>query len=101
MIIAVTSSGTVELRDAENFRAFKIIDETGGATVLADCLSGLATLTPDGQAAWVDPGELAVLAGADATEAWRASLAGMILAARRYGWVNEADGSVRAHIEVV
>jgi hypothetical protein len=102
MIIAITPSGQVELRDAENFRAFKIVDEAGGGSQrLEAALSGLATLTDDGKAAWVVPGRLPALAGAAATDAWRASLAKMIAAAGKFGWVNEADGTVRAHIETV
>ncbi len=102
MIIAVTSSGVVELRDAENFRAFKIVDATGsGAAYVAKCLSDLATLTEDGKAAWVVPDRLPAMAGDVATDAWRASFAQMISSAKKFGWVNEVDGTVRAHIEVV
>ena len=102
MIIAITSAGQVELRDAENFRAFKVVDATGGSLErVAQCLSGLATLTDDGKAAWVVPDRLTQLAGDLATDTWRASLAQMISAARKFGWVNEANGTIRAHIEVV
>lgn len=102
MMIAVTPSGLIELRDAENFRAFKIVDETGGGTArVASALSGLATPTADGTAAWVRPDRLTELAGETATPAWRERLAQMIAGAAKYGWVNETDGTVRAHIETV
>lgn len=68
MIIAVTSTGRVELREAHDFRAFKIIDEQGGAPgQLSASLGTLATLTPDGAAAWVSQDGVRGLLGPEAT----------------------------------
>jgi hypothetical protein len=55
MFITITRSGHIELQDAANFRAFKVLDRSGKSTVeLVAALEGFATLTPDGTAAWVD-----------------------------------------------
>lgn len=99
MIIAVTSTGQIELRDANNFRAFSILDETGNSERLAAALSGLATVTPDGQAAWVRQDKVPHLMTPEATADWRSAYEAMIAAARKFGWVNGEDGTVRAHIE--
>jgi hypothetical protein len=52
MFITITRAGHIELQDAANFRAFKIVDLSGKSHgELAAALEGLATLTSDGTAA--------------------------------------------------
>ena len=79
MIIAVTNTGRVELREAHDFRAFKIIDEQGGAPgQLSASLRTLATLTPDGAAAWVSQDGVRGLLGPEATQHWLSAFEAMI-----------------------
>jgi hypothetical protein len=100
MIIAVTSTGDLELRDADNFRAFKIVDELGGDLVrLAAALEGIGKLTPDGAAAWVAFDRVPWLPGRRGTEEWESAFHAMIAGARRFGWINDQDRTVRAHVE--
>jgi hypothetical protein len=100
MFIAITRSGQIELQDAGNFRAFKILDRSGKSRVeLAAALDGFATLTPDGTAAWVDASAVPKLLPAAPTAEWQTSFSTMIAAAGKFGWVDEATGAVRAHIE--
>jgi hypothetical protein len=100
MFIAITRSGHIELQDAANFRAFKILDRSGKSLVeLAAALEGLATLTADGSTAWVDASAVPKLLAVAPTAEWHASFNAMLSAARKFGWVNEATGRVRAHIE--
>ncbi len=100
MIIVVTSDTRVELRDPSNFRALKIVDELGGGVErLASALEGIAKVAPDGAFAWVAQDRVAGLLGSGVTEEWRAGFQAMIGAARKFGWIDEADGAGRAHIE--
>lgn len=100
MIIAVTASGAVELRDPDNFRAFKIVDEMGkGPERLSTALAGLARTEPDGKSAWVQTSGIARLLPAPPTPGWQAAFDGMLAFARKHGWVDDAAGTVRAHVE--
>ena len=100
MIISISRSGHVELQETDNFRAFKILDRSGkDRRDLAAALDGVATLTPDGAAAWVDALAVPKLLPGAPTEEWNASFDAMLAAARKFGWINEATGHVRAHIE--
>jgi hypothetical protein len=60
---------------------------------------GIETLTPDGAAAWVDASAVPKLMPDAPTAEWRASFDAMLRAARKFGWIDEATGRVRAHIE--
>ncbi len=100
MIIYITAEGRADLRDADEFRSFKIVVDRGLApAALAQALTGLATLETDVKTAWVDRDAVKRLRGADAPAAWSASFDKMIDSVRRFGWVNDQTGSVRAHIE--
>ncbi len=96
MIIFITAEGRAELREADEFRSFKIVAE---GPVTAATLAGLGTLEPDGKTAWVARDAVKRLRGADAPAAWTAAFDKMIDSVRRFGWVNDQAGTVRAHIE--
>ena len=53
----------------------------------------------DGSNAWVKRGAIATLLPKAPSEQWSASFDRMIEGARKYGWVDGAIDSVRAHIE--
>lgn len=100
MIIVVTKSGTLELRDHESFRTFKIVDESGAnSNDLSSALAGIARLAADGNAAWVSPEGLMRLLPAPPSVEWRVAFDNMFGLAAKQGWVHDADGTIRAHIE--
>lgn len=100
MIIVVTADKVVELRDSENFRAFKILNEGRlGQPDLAAALKNVATVTEDGANAWVRRTAISTLLPMGPSAAWTASFDKMIEGARKYGWVDGAADTVRAHIE--
>jgi hypothetical protein len=73
---------SVVLEEPENFTAFKVV-------------------VREAEHVWVDPEQLAVLAGDLAgTADWRTSLQGMVRYASSKGWIRE-DGAIRAHVETV
>jgi hypothetical protein len=100
MIIHVISASEVELNDRENFKAFKVTlagplsqDDIGSA------LSGVGTIDPDGKTVWVSQAALKNWKGQPQPAEWVGSFEKMIESVKKYGWVNETDGTVRAHIE--
>lgn len=101
MIIAITSSGRLELKEAHDFKGFKIAVEKPGMTdaEIAAALSGVATLDADGKNAWVSAEALKNLNGQRQPEDWIASFDKMLEKVKPFGWVNEADGTVRGHLE--
>jgi hypothetical protein len=101
MIIAITHSSTLELREPNDFKGFKVLVEKPGLSDAAidEALSGVATLDDDGKSAWVSGEALRHWGGQRQPAEWIASFDKMVETVKRFGWVNEADGTVRGHIE--
>jgi len=97
MIIHVTRAGAVELRERDDFKNFKIVAE--GDAALAPALAGIAVIEPDGKTAWVKQQALKRWQGREQPADWVASFDKMVASVKRFGWVRDEDGSVRAHIE--
>jgi len=96
MIIFVTADGRAELREPDEFRSFKIV--IGGESGLA-ALAGIATADAGGKTAWVAREAVRRLRGPEPPAEWVASFDKMVESVRRFGWVDDETGSVRAHIE--
>ena len=71
---------TVEVREPDDFKAFKVVIEVP-------------------EHAWIAPGLVTELSGRGDDDEWRQNLAGMLAYAASKGWCDEA-GRVRAHVEV-
>ncbi|WP_043736739.1 hypothetical protein [Nocardia asiatica] len=71
---------TVELREPEDFKALKVVLATSSHI-------------------WVEPENLATLAGKVDDSAWQSELRKMIDYASSKGWVDD-EGRVRVHVEV-
>ena len=87
MLIVVTKTGHVELREAENFRAFKIFNELGrGGDRPAAALDGRISVNA-----------LVSLLAEVPTPQWQTAFDDTL--ARKSGWVDDASNTLRAHIE--
>ncbi len=72
---------TTTLREADDFKAFKVVVRGGGDS-------------------FVTPDALRALAGDRADDpAWREQLDGMLGYAASKGWIREQDGAIQAHVE--
>jgi hypothetical protein len=98
MIIHVSAQGRVELNEPEDFKNFKIVLAPGVDAAAA--LAGTATLAADGKIAWVSQDAVRRLRGADAPASWGAAFDKMVNSVRKFGWINDQDRTVRAHIEI-
>jgi hypothetical protein len=102
MFLQVAAAAKVTLEDAENFRSFKVVVTLPQAdeAIVRDALSDIATL-PDQTTAWVFERALREWPGHSDDAEWQASLTAMIAKAKPYGWVDEANRSIKAHVEWV
>ena len=102
MIIAITAAGGLELREPNDFKGFKVLVEKKGASQgdIAAALKGVATLEADGKSAWVSQDALKCWKGQPQPAEWVASFDKMVEAVKKFGWVKEADRTVRGHIEI-
>jgi hypothetical protein len=102
VIITITSQGGLELREPNDFKGFKILVERKNASAadIANTLKGVATVDPDGKSAWVSQESLKRWKGQAQPAEWVASFDKMVESVKRFGWVDDAQGTVRAHIEI-
>lgn len=96
----LVSNAKVELKEPENFRAFKVVAEGSNVALAAvqAALSGIATV-PDSTTAWVSAGALFNWHGLADRPEWKDGLTAMIEKARPYGWIDPDTGAIKAHIE--
>ena len=103
MIIAITAAGTLELKEPDDFKGFKIVAEKPGATdaEIAAALKPIATPDADGKHFWVHQSALKSWNGKPQSAEWVASFDAMVEKVKKYGFIDEATGDVRGHIERV
>jgi hypothetical protein len=101
MIIAITPAGTLELKEADDFKGFKILVEKPGMTdaEITATLKSIATPDGDGKHYWVTQAAMKNWNGKAQPAEWSASFDAMLEKVKKYGYVDEATGNVKAHIE--
>jgi hypothetical protein len=103
MFIKLTADRNILLDDRHNFRAFKLVVEGRREEDLDSvrhALAGTAEL-PDADTAWVFEKALREWPEVEQDAEWQAALTGMIDKARPHGWIDEARGAIKAHVEWV
>ncbi len=100
MHIAVSKDLKARLEDAHNFKSFKVVTDTVDLSIaqLATALTGVGTVA-DAKTVWIAESWLRGQPGLADDKAWQDSLSGMIQFAKKHGWIDEAKGTVRAHVE--
>jgi len=100
MIVHVDHLGRINLLDPWDFNRFKLrIADSLGRSDLADQLSGWLRLIEGGDEAWVVQDALRRMGPGLQDAAWQEGISTMIAKAKPHGWVEEATGAIRAHIE--
>ena len=101
MIIAITAAGTLELKEPDDFKGFNIAVEKPGMTdaEIAAALKPIATADADGKHFWVHQNALKNWNGKPQSADWAASFDAMVEKVKKYGFVDEATGNVRGHVE--
>jgi len=103
MIIAITVAGTPELRDPDDFKGFKVVIEKPNIpdNEVEAALHGIAYFDAEHLHLWFHQDALKNWGGKPQAAEWVSSFDAMLEKVKKYGFVDEATGSVRAHIERV
>jgi len=102
MHISVHATNDVTFDDEQNFRAFKVVVRIPEATLeeARVALAGVATL-PDRDTAWVSADALRQWRGVKDDAEWQKGFDAMIEKAKPHGWIDEANNTIKAHVEWV
>lgn len=100
IIRVIASSRTIEIDDAGNFKAFALRMEGpfDDPAVRAELLGRIAVRS-DGEHAWISEAVLRQWPSLASESWWQDGLSTMIAAVQRFGWIDSATQSIRAHIE--
>lgn len=100
MIRIVAASCSVEINDARNFRAFSVrIEGRFDSPATEAELLGRVALSHDGEHAWISEKALREWPQLAPEAWWQDGLTGMIAAVQKFGWIDNSNHSIRAHIE--
>ena len=102
MFVKLTADRRVMLEDHDNFRAFKLVVEGRREELAAvrDALAGTAEFT-DADTAWISQATLRARPEVAQDAVWQQSFGAMIEKARPHGWIDDARGAIKAHVEWV
>ena len=100
MIRIVASSRSIEIDDSRNFKAFSVRIEGvfDDPAVLAELLGRIAARS-DPEHAWIFEKVLREWPALASEAWWQEGLSNMIAAVQKFGWIDQANQSIRAHIE--
>jgi hypothetical protein len=99
IIRIVASSGAVEIDDPGNFRAFSVRIEGSLDGVTPAQLLGRVAVSSDREHAWISEEVLREWPSLKSQAWWQDGLSNMIAAVQKFGWIDQASHSIRAHIE--
>jgi len=94
MIIAIDAAGTVSLKEASDFKGFKVATANNDAAFLTKALAAAGRY--DGSHAWISQNWL-IEQGKAEGPAWREGFDKMAAYAQSKGWIE--NGAIRAHVE--
>jgi predicted transcriptional regulator len=100
MIRMIAASRAIEIDDPENFKAFSVRIEGRFDDPAAEAaLLGRIALRHDREHAWISEQALRDWPQLKSEAWWQDGLTKMIAAVERFGWIDNANHSIRAHIE--
>jgi hypothetical protein len=100
LIRIIAASDTIEIEDARNFRAFAVrVEGPFDSQVAQDDLLGRMAVRHDREHAWISEQKLRDWPALHGESWWQTGLTDMIAAVQRFGWIDNTDHSIRAHIE--
>jgi hypothetical protein len=102
VFLKFTSAAGLQFEDRDNFRAFKLVVESGRNKIedVRRAVAGKAEL-PDAETAWIFEDALRRWPGVENDNAWQQNLSAMIEKARPHGWIDDKRKAIKAHVEWV
>ena len=101
IIRVVTSSRSIEIDDPRNFKAFSVrIEGSMDPAAQAELLSRIA-VSSDREHAWISEQALRDWPALALEGWWQDGLSNMMAAVQKFGWIDQVNRSIRAHIEYV
>ena len=99
MLVKIARDSLVSLEDPEDFKRFSVSVATSAEELprIRDAVSDAGNLI-DGETMWVNEAWLRTAPGCIEGEKWQDSVSAMIAGAKKYGWVDEGNGSIKAHV---
>jgi hypothetical protein len=100
IIRIVASSNSIAIDDPRNFKAFSVRIEGrfDDPIALAELL-GRVAVKSDGEHAWISEQVLRDWPSLVSEPWWQDGLTAMIAAVQKFGWIDQANRAIRAHIE--
>ena len=99
MIIRIIgASRSVEIDDPLNFKAFSVRIEGSIVPEVQTELLGRIAVSSDREHAWISEQALREWPSLKSEAWWQDGLSQMIAAVQKFGWVDSANQSIRAHI---
>ena len=100
IIRIIAAGGQVEIEDARNFKAFSVrIEGPFDDPALQAELLGRVALGSDREHAWISEKALREWPSLASETWWQEGLTSMIAAVQKFGWIDNVNHSIRAHIE--
>ncbi len=95
----IASSRSVEIDDPGNFRAFSVRIEGPIDPALQAELLGRVAVSSDREHAWMSETALRERASLESEGRWQDGLSNMTAAVQKFGWIDQANHAIRAHID--
>ncbi len=99
IIHIVGASREIEISDPDNFKAFSVGIEGAIGPELQAQLLDRAAVRHDREHAWISEKVLREWPSLTSEVWWQEGLSKMIAAVQKFGWIDQANQSIRAHIE--
>ena len=100
MIRIIASHRSVEIDEPANFRTFSVrIEGRFDDPAVEAELLGRVAVRHDGEHAWISERALREWPSLAPESWWQDGLTKMIAAVQKFGWIDNASHSIRAHIE--
>jgi predicted transcriptional regulator len=99
IIRLIAANRSIEIDDPRNFKAFSVrIEGVLDAAAQSELLGRIA-VKHDREHAWISEAALRDWPSLKAEAWWQDGLTGMIAAVQKFGWIDNENRSIRAHIE--
>ena len=100
MIIRIIGANrSLEIDDPKNFKAFSVRIEGAIDPEIQAELLGRVAVSRDDEHAWISEKVLREWPSLKSEAWWQEGLSNMMAAVQKFGWIDQANQSIRAHIE--